>query len=168
MMLFAAQATGMLISRHGLQVDSATGEYVLDLGSWGDLGPLCPGEKFADQPIALEALCSGVVVSSDLIIIPEYCLPTTGPTKKKRKPLLSDFAFVFGFHMTGPSEYVSRLPANDVYFLKEVVAIVNAKPDTIGIVRLDRPLVGHEPLPIRPSNDSRFVPCRWCLEIPGR
>ena len=145
-MLLAAQATAMLIPRDQLQFDQTTGEYEILLSQ--DLSDLCADEKFIDQPTAAP-FCSGTVVGSDLIVTADFCLTALDVLKS-----LDNVAVVFGFYMKGASEYSSRLDANDVYFLKEEVARVNTPYESIPVLRVNRPFVGHESLPIRPPEES--------------
>lgn len=102
--------------------------------------PLCPSEPFGDQPAP--AFCSGFLVGENLIATAGHCITNSGQCAAS--------AFVFGFDMLDASTPVLTVPADDVYFCAEIVERVQigSGPDW-GVIRLDRPVVGHAPLPIR-------------------
>ena len=105
--------------------------------------PPCPGERFLDQPIPVS--CSGVLVAPDLIVTAGHCIVTASDC--------ANMAFVFGFHEVGTPlscSPVLTFPQADVYFCSAIVgrAQVNGGPDW-GVIRLDRAVTGHVPLPIR-------------------
>ncbi len=102
--------------------------------------PLCASEPFPDQPVP--AYCSGFLVGPDLIATAGHCLVNAGECATR--------AFVFGFDMADASTPVLTYPEDDVYFCAQIVGRVQVGdgPDW-GVIRLDRPVVGHTPLPIR-------------------
>jgi hypothetical protein len=116
--------------------------------------PLCPGEPFADQPVA--GFCSGFLVGPDLVASAGHCI--TGPAE------CSLTAFVFGYRMKGPQEPVLTFPAADVYRCREIVSgrVPDGNADFVDwtVVRLDRPVAGHDPLSLRRTGkvpDSQSV-----------
>jgi len=132
-------ATVALIPRGNVH-DNGDGTYTLPSSTfnqymqsaYGD--PLCSGEPFADQPNP--AFCSGFLVADDTIATAGHCVDCSGT------------AFVFGFKMSGPSSPALTVPANDVYFCDSVIDSVVSAADW-GLIRLDRPVVGHTPVSVR-------------------
>jgi hypothetical protein len=104
--------------------------------------PLCPTERFLDQPVP--AFCSGFLVAPDLVATAGHCVPSRiecGLT-----------AFVFGFRMLGPGRPVLRFPKSQVYFCRGIAGLREASDDVDwAVVRLDRAVPDHTPLPIRRS-----------------
>ena len=102
--------------------------------------PLCESEPFADQPIP--AFCSGFLVADDLIATAGHCVTNSSEC--------SATAFVFGFDMANATTPVLTYPASDVYFCDAIVARVEDPWGADwGVIRLDRPVIGHAPVPIR-------------------
>jgi hypothetical protein len=105
--------------------------------------PPCPGERFVNQPIP--AFCSGALVAPDLVVTAGHCIVNATDCAAT--------AFVFGFDMEGTPPScgpVLTFPTADVYFCNAIVerVQVNGGPDW-GVIRLDRPVTGHVPLPVR-------------------
>jgi hypothetical protein len=104
--------------------------------------PLCSSERFLDQPVP--AYCSGFLVAPDLVATAGHCV--TG------LPDCSAAAFVFGFRMLGPGRPVLRFPKSQVYFCSGVAALHEGDDtEDWAVVRLDREVPDHRPLPIRRS-----------------
>ncbi len=99
---------------------------------------LCQNEPYRDQPAP--GLCSGFLVAPDIIVTTGHCVEC--PCE------LSDKAVVFGFVMQDANTTKLTIPAQDVYFIRDIIALQNGYPDW-ALVRLDRPVTGHAPLPLR-------------------
>ncbi|MBI3553268.1 MAG: trypsin-like peptidase domain-containing protein [Elusimicrobia bacterium] len=99
---------------------------------------LCPDEPFYSQPSG--AFCSGALVGPDLILTAGHCF-LHNPCREAR--------FVFGFTLGEGGRAPDTVPTGEVYACAEVVArrYVQANNDW-ALVRLDRPVTGHAPLPI--------------------
>jgi hypothetical protein len=110
--------------------------------------PLCSSEPYRDQPVP--AYCSGFMVGPDLIATAGHCV---GNRKE-----CNDTLFVFGFHMQNPSTPVLHVPDSDVYQCAEIVAREETWTNDFSIVRVDRPIVGHQALPVRSSGDVESDP----------
>lgn len=119
--------------------NNGDGTYTLDLVPWTLQGglPLCAGERFAAQQRI--GFCSGFLVASDLVVSAGHCLSDCNGN-----------AFLFGFQqvdsLTPPPSVVSE---DNIYFCSQVVAHALQGDDDYCLVRLDRPVVGREPIPIR-------------------
>jgi len=102
---------------------------------------LCDSEPFKNQPTP--AYCSGFMVGPDLIATAGHCV-------SKGKSCL-DTAFVFGFHMVDALTPVLHVGENDVYTCASIVGRVETTTNDWAVIRVDRPIVGHEALPLRRS-----------------
>jgi len=141
--LAAGDATVILVQLSKLKSNS-DGSYTLPdqtLADWyfNDTGNiLCPDEPFRDQPAP--GLCSGFLVGPDTIVTTGHCVEC--PCN------LRDLAVVFGFVMQDANTPAIVIPAGDVYFVRDIVALQTGFPDW-ALVRLDRKVEGHTPLPLR-------------------
>lgn len=101
---------------------------------------LCPSERFRDQPSP--AFCSGFLVGPDLVATAGHCVPSLLDCNHT--------AMVFGFRMLDPDKPVLTFPRSQLYFCQGIVGTFTASEDEDwGIVRLDREVPDHKPLPIR-------------------
>jgi len=112
--------------------------------------PLCPDEPYRNQPSPGE--CTGFLVAPDIIV-------TTGHCACPEDYL--NTAVVFGFVMLDTYTPVLRFDKSEVYYCKEVIARQVGDPDW-SLVRLDRNVTGHNPLPLRhagivPDNEPLIV-----------
>ena len=144
--LAAGDATVMLVSR-SLMTDNGDGtfsvsgktyaEWYQDLDPIDTGNPLCDDEPFRNQPAP--GLASGFLVAPDIIATaghaawPDDC---------------SDNAIVFGFVMRDADTPVLTIDQSEVYYCTEVIARQEGNPDW-GLMRLDREVTGHKPLPVR-------------------
>ncbi len=134
--------------------------------NFGDAVGLCPGQKFAEQPIG--AFCSGTLVGDDLVMTAGHCITDQGKC--------TDAKIVFGYnvdHLNGAAN--TTLPAANVYSCKSIVArALDTKPTPAdlaanggpgadyAIIKLDRKVTGRQSLPVnrksRPAKgDKLFV-----------
>jgi len=145
-LVVAAHSTAAVVARswltdNGNETYTLPGTPTLAQDILAGLGlPLCLSEPFATQPVP--AYCSGFLVGEDLLVTAGHCVVNAFEC--------STTAFVFGFEMADASTPVLTYPASDVYFCSEIVdrEQVASGPDW-AVIRLDRPVVGHDPLPIR-------------------
>ena len=117
------------------------GGFALDVSlSFASAHRLCSTEPYRAEPTT--AFCSGFQVGPDLVATAGHCIDAVscGAT-----------AFVFGFRMDAPGVVRSWVPTDDVYFCAEVVARTQTSVDDFAVVRVDRAIAGHQPLPIRRS-----------------
>ncbi len=126
---------------------------------------LCPGEKFADQPIG--AFCSGTLVGDDIVMTAGHCITDQAKCDATR--------MIFGFSVPSAGAYPASVPLSDVYSCKSIIkrdldthpgffaSVFNGGPGPdFALVRLDRKVTGRRPLPIhrdaKPSaGDPLFV-----------
>jgi len=138
-LLRVANSTAILIDDS--LVISAGGGWDIDIwayGTYGQFFELCPSERFWDQPTP--GLCSAFVVGADLIVTAGHCVNPTW---------CSTTSFAFGFKMQDASTVLASFPYDDVYHCQDVLISVSTATEDYAVVRVDRPIVGHPPLPIR-------------------
>jgi|GEM_PF-1363297 len=106
---------------------------------------VCGNERFAQQPTA--GFCSGFLVAEDMVVTAGHCV--TGMQNGMVR-------VVFGFAMDNHNEAITRFAKHDVYRIDKVLeSFHESKPDDDpskkdwGIIRLDRPAVGHIPVEAR-------------------
>lgn len=151
---------------------------LLSVSKFGLAAKLCPGEKFAEQPMG--AFCSGTLVGEDVIMTAGHCVLDEAKCANTK--------FVFGFALKKAGDYPRSVPAGDVYGCKNIIkrdldtdtgllaSIFNGGPGPdFAIIRLDRKVAGRKPLPIhkkaKPAKgDQLFVighPVGLPLKIAG-
>ncbi len=121
--------------------DNGDGTSTLQVGVFGQVNSLCPGEPFFNQPVG--AFCTGFLVAPDVIATAGHCVNEANATTVR---------FVFGFRMVDASTPQVRIPNRDIYAGKEVIARKLAQEDTDWcLVRLDRPVDDRKILALRRS-----------------
>lgn len=102
---------------------------------------LCPGEPFRDQPAI--ASCSGFLAAADVVVTAGHCI-TPGS--------LDGVRVVFGYQMADATTATTRLPSTEVYRVSTVLGhSAGSEGNDWAVVRLDRPVPNHVPLPVRTS-----------------
>lgn len=99
--------------------------------------PLCPGEPFAGEPV-LGGLCSAFLAGADVVVTAAHCVPSADAC-----PYL---AYVFGCER---ADHRLNLDLDDVYFCKRVAKRVTTGGADYAVVKVDRPVIGRAPLPLR-------------------
>lgn len=97
--------------------------------------PLCSDEPFRDQPVP--AFGSGFLVAPDIIATAGHCAEDC-----------LNMAVVFGFIMLDADTPVLTIPESEIYYCSEVI-VCNGGYQDGALIRLDREVTGHSPLPIR-------------------
>lgn len=135
----AADSVAALVKAHDLAWN-ADGGYTLATESYRNVNRLCGSEPFVSQPIA--CFCSGFLVAPDVIATAGHCV--------KGAADLSTIRFVFGFRMLDNDKARTEFTADDVYAGATVIGrqLTGDGPDW-ALVRLDRPVTGRAPLPVR-------------------
>ncbi|MFB6371910.1 MAG: serine protease [Bradymonadaceae bacterium] len=104
--------------------------------------PMCPSERFSEQPTPGE--CSAFLVAPDTIVTAGHCI------NNQRECDVIEVAFGYRYDES-TDEDVRRLPAEDVYSCDSVI-VRKYDPETdrdYGVYRLDRPVEDIEPLTFR-------------------
>jgi hypothetical protein len=134
-----ADATAAMVSRSSLT--AVTGGYRLNTSTmYGSAYGLCTSEPYRTQPSSAD--CTVFQVGTDLIATAGHCVDAS---------TCASTAFAFGFRMDDATTVRSTFPTNDVYFCSQVLVSVETTSDDYAVVRVDRPIVGRNPLPIRRS-----------------
>lgn len=103
---------------------------------------LCGSEPFVNQPLG--CFCSGFLVAPDVVATAGHCVKSASD--------LAGIRFVFGFRMTDSQTARTTFPATDVYAGASVIGRQLAADGTDwALVRLDRPVTGRAPVPLRTS-----------------
>jgi V8-like Glu-specific endopeptidase len=120
----------------------ADGGFVLATSSYQADYQLCGSEPFVSQPLG--CFCSGFLVAPDVIATAGHCVKSAAD--------LAGIRFVFGFRMNDADTARTTFPASDVYAGKGVIGRQLAADGTDwALVRLDRPVTGRAPVPVRTS-----------------
>lgn len=137
-----ADSTVALIKTSDLQ---SNGQSVSIIGrNYGTDMNLCSTEKFREQDTA--AFCSGSLVGPDLVLTAGHCIESLTDCQST--------SLVFGFAVKSASVLPKSVNAGEVYRCKEVIKThrVDNGAD-FAIIRLDRAVVGHRVLGVRPVGD---------------
>ena len=104
---------------------------------------VCLSEPYRDQPTT--AYCTGFPVATDKIVTAGHCINATncGSTR-----------FVFGYHMLDANTANDTVGADDVYGCAEILERQETATADYAVVRLDRPLTGHDALDFRRSGSA--------------
>ena len=136
-----ADSTAVVVSASSL-TDNGNGTYSLAASPWTSQGgTLCPDEPFRGQ---LEAgFCSSFLVGSDIIVTAGHCVDNGD--------ISSGVAFVFGFYQIdeATNANVTAIPADNVYFGDAIIDQSLGGGLDHSVVRIDREVVGRNPVPIR-------------------
>lgn len=107
---------------------------------------VCASENFAQQPVA--ATCSGFLVGPDTIVTAGHCYKSFATPEQVCK----SFAWVFGYEKASASQDpLKDIAITNVYLCKEVVEAQLSATTDFAVIKLDRPVVGREPLKFRTS-----------------
>jgi len=111
----------------------------LAVENFGQKLDLCKGEAFREQPMG--AFCSGTLVAPDLVMTAGHCVKTSFDCAGTK--------VAFGYALKSAGQYPDRVEPSEVYSCKN---IVTREQDDRGadyaLIRLDRPVANHEPLPV--------------------
>ncbi len=166
----AKSTAGMIKKSMFIKGANATSFDLKEFKSLERAGNVCTSEKFSQQPLA--AMCSGFLVGPDTLITAGHCYNTFDLPENVCK----DFAWVFDFNMKSANHNPTKnFSINNIYNCKQVVAIQRDAFYDFAVIKLDRKVVGREPLKFRTSgkisvNDPMVVighPTGLPLKIAG-
>jgi len=124
----ALESSVAIIPRALLKSD-ASGTH-LAAETLGERFGLCGDQAFVNEPSA--ARCSGVLVAADLVLTAGHCF---GDTER-----CSDFAFVFGYALSGPGT-LAPLSTDSVYACRRLLLHSVSRGLDVAVVELARPVV---------------------------
>ena len=139
-------AAACVIVNPGEVANNGDGTYTLSGTPWTSSSgyPLCEGERFAGQ-LRLGS-CSAFLVGEDLVVTAGHCVSTCNGQY-----------FIFDYQqtdsLTPPAQVI---PEDNVYQCVEIVDHALFDDYDHCLVRLDRPVVGRDPLPIRRSGSVQY------------
>ncbi len=108
---------------------------------------LCSGERFAEQNTG--AFCSGFLIADDLIVTAGHCVPDLKSC--------GETSYVFGYRVMAPGILPLSAPASEVYSCKELLhSQAPSDGADFAIVKLDRKVKNHLPLPMRLNGDVKI------------
>ena len=135
----AADAVVALVKLSDLD-ENGDGSFDLITEPFGEAYDLCGTEPFVLQPTG--CFCSGFLVAPDVIVTAGHCVKNATDLAKMR--------FVFGFRMKNATTPRVQFAADDVYAGEKLLdrQLSNNGSDW-ALVRLDRPVAGRKPVPVR-------------------
>lgn len=107
---------------------------------------VCASEKFSQQPTV--AICSGFLIAPDLLVTAGHCMQ---PSMFNTNPC-GTFSWVFDYKMVDEKNInFSSIESQNVYRCNKVVAakLDNNSMLDYAVIKLDRPVVGRQPLKLR-------------------
>ena len=111
----------------------------LALKNYGAELNLCESEAFRDQPMG--AFCSGALVAPDLVMTAGHCIKSSYDC--------SGTKMVFGYSVKSAGRNPDRVAPSEVYSCKSIVTRdQQVRGPDYALIKLDRPVANHEPLPI--------------------
>ncbi len=142
-----SQSTAGMIPLNILKKSSAPNTFEIGtLRTLRDAENLCSGEAYADQPTA--PICSGFLVGPDLLVTAGHCYKSFSTPENVCK----SFAWVFDYKMSpGGANPNKNISLQNVYLCKSIVEAQLSPTMDFSIIRLDRKVVGRNPLKIRES-----------------
>lgn len=138
-----ARSTAMIMHKSDLTRAPGRDRLAVPTDTFGAMQHLCSSEPFFDQPGP--AFCSGFLVGEDLFVTAGHCI--------RDAESCSDAALVFGFGYESQGQDLSVVSGEDVYHCSSIVARVQnpGLAEDFAVIKLDRAVVGREPLKLRRS-----------------
>lgn len=105
---------------------------------------LCTSEKFLDQPLA--PICSGFLVGPDTLVTAGHCFNSQGTPEQNCK----NFAWIFNYEIpTFQSDPTKNISIDNIYLCRGVVQAFRDTNYDFAVIKLNRRVVGREPLKFR-------------------
>jgi hypothetical protein len=139
-----ADSTVALVEKR--QLKSNGDHFDITADTYGRQNSLCATEPFFDQPAA--AFCSGSLVGPDIILTAGHCIKNAKDCAATK--------FIFNYSITKQGVYPTTALNVNVVGCKDIIA---RKQESSGsdfsIIRLDRAITNHVPLPINRAADLK-------------
>ena len=135
--LSAADAAVAFIDFNALSVGPDGDAVAIQAATLGQTYGLCDDERFVDQPSA--SWCSGTLIAEDLVLTAGHCVDQGS---------CGDFAVVFDYAYSTPAETFDISVVEDLFVCTEVVAHALDDELDYAIIRLDRAVIAHAPMPV--------------------
>jgi hypothetical protein len=119
--------------------------FQIKTANYGVSQNLCSSEPFFEQVTA--AFCSGSLIAPDIIMTAGHCIRS--PTACKNTQ------FVFNFAYQSFAQDPTFVGRDDVYSCQKLIhsELNSSNLSDYALIRLDRPVVGRSPLPIRQAGE---------------
>jgi hypothetical protein len=138
-----ARSTAIVVKKSDLKPATAAGKFTLPMETFGESQNLCREEPFYDQPTP--GFCSAFLVGDDLLVTAGHCITSQTACDG------TGFVFDFGYDYQGKD--LGTIESEDVYYCKTLIK--REQDGGLGkdyaVVRLDRPVLGREPVTLRRS-----------------
>ncbi|MBX3020656.1 MAG: trypsin-like peptidase domain-containing protein [Bdellovibrionales bacterium] len=139
-----AQATLALVNKRNAKFKNA--ELVFDMQPYGQSERLCADEPFYQQGEVAD--CSGFLVAPDILVTAGHCVNSRAECKS--------YHFVSGFFVQYANHVPDRVRSDQVYECRELIASgLSGDKGDFAVIRLDRPVDGASPLPVRAAGEIR-------------
>lgn len=127
------------------QISLSGSEYSLPRSTYGQSMGLCSSEPFFSEPNA--AFCSGSLVAPNLIITAGHCVRSATDCSSTK--------FVFDYAIFQPGIFPFSARTENVYSCAEIVAREEESSGAdYALIRLDRNVLGRQPLKIRRNGEA--------------
>jgi hypothetical protein len=115
--------------------------YDISSRDFGSSLSLCADEPFYEQKTA--AFCSGSLIGPDTIVTAGHCIQNINECQRT--------SFVFDFGYLSEDHNPSHVDSDDVYECAELIhsEVDGFEGSDYALIRLNRPVVGRDPLPVR-------------------
>ncbi|MGA7327276.1 MAG: trypsin-like peptidase domain-containing protein [Rhodomicrobium sp.] len=105
-------------------------------GIWHRQLDLCPGEKFAGEPVG--AFCSGTLVREDIVLTAGHCVSEI--SNSPNIPPIGGVRFVFGYRVEKDGANPTRIPSSQIFSGYELLGGETNTSRDWALIRLDRPV----------------------------
>ncbi|MBK9322463.1 MAG: trypsin-like peptidase domain-containing protein [Bdellovibrionaceae bacterium] len=144
-----ADSTAAMIPNSNLEVKSG-GITKINADSFKRVFGVCSNEPFSSEPVG--AMCSAFLVGRDLIATAGHCVTDES---------CPETSFVFSYRMSSLNQAPTEVSSSEVYRCTEVIDREQTQNQDYALVRVDRPVLGHQILTLAKSapqaGDSLFV-----------
>ena len=136
--LALSDSTAILVKNEDL-VDKGS-VFKFNAVSFGQQFDLCKEEPYRDQPAL--GFCSGFLVGEDTLVTAGHCI--------RSEVSCQNTSFLFGFKVEKAGRAPSEVKKSEVYTCASLVrSVVDSNGTDYAIVKLNRKVVGHNPLKMR-------------------
>lgn len=123
--------------------NNGLGGFRISTSNYGTSQSLCKNEPFYEQVTA--AFCSGSLIAPDIIMTAGHCIRSQSSCESTK--------FVFNFAYSAKGATPNNVGGDDVYSCKQLIhsELNSSNMSDFALIRLDRKVVGHDPIAIRQS-----------------
>lgn len=155
------------------EIPGTNGTFSLDTSKLGDM--FCKEEKFSQDP-SLSYACTGFLVAPDLLVTAGHCAVNTGESHHETQTYCKTFSWLFDYQngVGGAAPQLTDIPNDKLYRCRETIYAVKDEKlpfRDFALIRLDRPVVGREPLKLATggiTNDDVLSMIGYPLGTPAK